>query len=357
MSLLNLVSDNPGRDARSNDTTDLGDFPIEPGFLLEDQAPGLESFGSEDDDAVANASAGRGDESRVHDETDAADVRRWPVEIQSREVTPEENPLLPEHVRQPKSAALPALLTQVGAGFASAGNRAGTGLRKALLPALRWSHAHLKPRIAFAILVTIVGIGEVGWMGLRAAKELKEFLADDGTDAAMPSVDQLDGSKVASSESPVLVSVQSSPPSVPPRNSNVPGWVAISAPVPVEILERGRVIGASWNGGVRLAPGRHNVRIVNRTNAIDVQQSLDIAAGSTTSVAVELRPGSVQINAVPSASVRIDGKAVGNTPVMDLELAGGPHEVLFSHPRLGERRMTINVVFGKPLKLSTDLRR
>jgi hypothetical protein len=127
--------------------------------------------------------------------------------------------------------------------------------------------------------------------------------------------------------------------------------------VPVEILERGRLIGASWNGGVRLAPGRHNVRIVNRTNAIDVQQSLDIAAGSTTSVAVELRPGSVQINAVPSASVRIDGKAVGNTPVMDLELAGGPHEVLFSHPRLGERRMTVTVTSGKPLKLTTDLRR
>ena len=127
--------------------------------------------------------------------------------------------------------------------------------------------------------------------------------------------------------------------------------------MPIEILERGRVIGASWNGGVRLPPGRHDLRLVNRTSPIDVEQSLDIAAGGTTSVVVEFLPGSVEINAVPSASVRVDGKAIGRTPVVDLQLSGGPHEVLFSHPRLGERRMTINVMAGKPLKLSTDLRR
>jgi len=38
---------------------------------------------------------------------------------------------------------------------------------------------------------------------------------------------------------------------------------------------------------VRLAPGRHDVRLLNRAEAIDLEQSLDIAPDSMTSVVVE----------------------------------------------------------------------
>jgi hypothetical protein len=190
---------------------------------------------------------------------------------------------------------------------------------------------------------------------VRAAKGVRELWAGNDLNAAAANA-PLEQPQ-AGPDSPLRVSVRSDPPSVAPENQRVPGWVAITTPIPVEILERGRLLGASWNGGVRLSPGHHKVRIVNRTGGIDIEQSLDIAPGSTTSVLLEYFSGSVEINAIPSASVQIDGKAVGKTPVVDLQLAQGAHEVVFSHPQFGERRMTINVISGKPLKVSADLRR
>ena len=65
------------------------------------------------------------------------------------------------------------------------------------------------------------------------------------------------------------ITVRTTPSATLPRGSKASGWVAISAPTPVEILEDGRVIGASWNGGVRLTPGWHTLRLVNRGEAID----------------------------------------------------------------------------------------
>ena len=116
---------------------------------------------------------------------------------------------------------------------------------------------------------------------------------------------------MAGSGSEVLVSVHSSPPATRPSSPKVPGWVSISTPSPVEILEHGRVIGASWNGGVRLAPGRHDVRLLNRAEAIDLEQSLDIAPDSMTSVVVELAPDPLHLNA---ASIKIPPRR-GNSSV------------------------------------------
>jgi hypothetical protein len=363
MSVPNLVSGNLDGAPKPDATDGLVDFGFEPGFLLNEQAPGLESFGSEDGEggpielgslASWNETEEEGD---LEEETDAVIDPLFAVTSAPEALVHPEASLLVEAPSRPQRASLRATISQLFAHGGSWVQRATAFLRNALDPTLRWSRAHIRPRIVFAILVTAVGIGEMGWIGLRAARELKEFLTGDAADVAFLSSGQADGSKAAVPVSPVVVKVQSMPPSVAPRNSRVPGWVAVSAPVNVEIVERGRVLGASWNGGVRLPPGRHAIRIVNRGKAIDVEQMLDIAAGSTTSVLVEYSPGSVQIHAVPSASVRVDGKPVGNTPLMDLQLAGGPHEVLFSHPRFGERRMTINVTSGKLLKLSTDLRR
>ena len=59
-----------------------------------------------------------------------------------------------------------------------------------------------------------------------------------------------------------------------------PVWVLISTLVPVEIFEGGRRVGTSWGGGIRLSPGTHDLHIVNRANAVDSQQSVEIVAGT-----------------------------------------------------------------------------
>jgi len=34
----------------------------------------------------------------------------------------------------------------------------------------------------------------------------------------------------------------------------------------------------------------------------------------------------------------------------------GPHEVVFKHPQLGEKRQAISVTLGAPLRLSVDMK-
>jgi hypothetical protein len=46
----------------------------------------------------------------------------------------------------------------------------------------------------------------------------------------------------------------------------------------------------------------------------------------------------VSFNAVPWAEVWVDGQRFGETPLGNVRLPVGPHEVVFRHPQLGERR-------------------
>jgi serine/threonine-protein kinase len=48
--------------------------------------------------------------------------------------------------------------------------------------------------------------------------------------------------------------------------------------------------------------------------------------------------GTLNINAVPWAAVWIDGNSFGDTPLGNLSLPAGSHEIVFRHPQLGERR-------------------
>jgi hypothetical protein len=53
--------------------------------------------------------------------------------------------------------------------------------------------------------------------------------------------------------------------------------------------------------------------------------------------------GRVSINAAPWADVWIDGNAAGQTPLANLVLPIGRHNVLFRHPQFGEQRQDVVV--------------
>ena len=149
--------------------------------------------------------------------------------------------------------------------------------------------------------------------------------------------------------------------SVTPAGTNVdrtaPSWVAVSAPVPVEIFEHGQQIGTSWNGGMKLTPGPHDLRIVNRGMGIDLPRSVEAVGGAMASLSIVFPPGILQINAVPWATVDVDGVEIGKTPLAKVELSPGRHEVVFTHPKFGQRKTSITIKSGKPQRLSVDLRR
>ena len=63
-----------------------------------------------------------------------------------------------------------------------------------------------------------------------------------------------------------------------------------------------------------------------------------MAAGKVTPIKVEFPKGTIALNAVPWAEVWVDGEKIGETPIGNLSLSLGPHEVVFRHPELGEQR-------------------
>jgi serine/threonine-protein kinase len=71
---------------------------------------------------------------------------------------------------------------------------------------------------------------------------------------------------------------------------------------------------------------------------------------------IELPKGSVNLNAMPWAEVFIDGKRVGETPIGNLEVPIGPHEIVFRHPQLGEKRHAISVTAAAPVRLSVAMK-
>ncbi len=131
------------------------------------------------------------------------------------------------------------------------------------------------------------------------------------------------------------------------------GWVAIFAPVVLEISEEGRSLGTTEQDRILLPPGRHTLTLTNRALGYSTTQAVDVEAGEVASVNIQPR-GSVNLNAQPWAEVWIDGKKAGETPIANLELPLGTREIIFRHPQFGERRVTTTVRFGSPAAVSID---
>jgi hypothetical protein len=137
----------------------------------------------------------------------------------------------------------------------------------------------------------------------------------------------------------------------------VSGWVAITAPVEVQLYENGRLLGSSHSDRIMAQVGKHDLEIVNDALALRVRRTVAVVAGRVTTIALDWPSGSLALNALPWADVWIDGQRIGETPIGNLSLPIGPHEVVFRHPDLGEQRYDAIVTLKGQARLSADLRR
>jgi hypothetical protein len=134
------------------------------------------------------------------------------------------------------------------------------------------------------------------------------------------------------------------------------GWLAIKAPFSLEIREGGRVIGTTDAERIMLPAGRHDLQLTNEALGYRVNRSVTVQPGKTASLSAELPNGTVNLNAAPWAEVWIDGQRVGETPIGNLSVPIGPHEVVFRHPQFGEKRHAISVTMSGPVRLSVDMK-
>jgi hypothetical protein len=136
-----------------------------------------------------------------------------------------------------------------------------------------------------------------------------------------------------------------------------PGWLAITAPVVMQLRENGQLIGTTEAEKLMIAAGDHDIEIVNEALGFNASQRITVAPGKVATMSVELPQGTLSINALPWAEVWLDGERIGETPIANLNVRLGQREVLFRHPQLGERRESVNVTLKAPARLGIDLRR
>jgi serine/threonine protein kinase len=136
----------------------------------------------------------------------------------------------------------------------------------------------------------------------------------------------------------------------------VSGWLAVNSPFSLEIREEGRLIGTSAADRVMLAAGRHELQLVSETMGYRVNRVVTVMPGKVETLKVDLPNGVVNLNATPWAEVFVDGQRVGETPIGNLSVPIGPHEVVFRHPQFGEKRHAISVTLNGPVRLSVDMK-
>lgn len=143
----------------------------------------------------------------------------------------------------------------------------------------------------------------------------------------------------------------------PVASSASGGWLTIKAPVDMEILEDGRILGSTRMERLMLPVGSHRLEFANAGLEFTVARTIQIAAGRTSNVAIALPTGRLSVNAVPWADVSLDGAALGTTPLGELAVPVGTHELVFRHPQFGERRQTVTVKAQTPARIGIDLRK
>jgi serine/threonine-protein kinase len=144
--------------------------------------------------------------------------------------------------------------------------------------------------------------------------------------------------------------------SLPKASSLDAGWLTVAASFEVTVLERTEVVGTSAASRIMIPAGRHELDLVNETLGYQDHRRVDIGSAKTAVIRVDAR-APLSANARPWADVTIDGSPVGQTPIANLSLSLGTHQVVFRHPDLGERRQSVVVTARGPNRVAVDMAR
>ena len=125
-------------------------------------------------------------------------------------------------------------------------------------------------------------------------------------------------------------------------------------PIELQVFKDGQVVGSSA-GSIALNDGTHNLEFVNEALGFRYRQTVNVRPGQMTNVKIAVPNGRISINAVPWADVLIDGTAAGQTPLANLSLPIGSHEITFRHPQFGEKKQTVVVKAEGLLKITQTL--
>ena len=131
------------------------------------------------------------------------------------------------------------------------------------------------------------------------------------------------------------------------------GFVAVFSPFELTIMEGGRALTPDDRGQVMMAPGRHELRLVNRSLGYDVPRQVDVKPGETTRLTIAAPRSTISVTSADPAEVWIDGSRVGDIPVSAFPIDIGTHDVVLKSSGGSERRFTVTVTTS-PFRLNAD---
>lgn len=170
--------------------------------------------------------------------------------------------------------------------------------------------------------------------------------------------------KEAATEAPEAIVAADAPAPMPaptpvPVSEAAPvaGWISVRSRFDVSLYENGQLLGSSRTERIMVPAGRHDLELANSAVGYRQPRTVQVAPGKVATVDVEAPSGTIAINALPWAEVWIDGEKVGETPIGNLSLPIGAHEVVLRHPELGEQRQSALVTLTSPARITADLRK
>jgi len=132
-----------------------------------------------------------------------------------------------------------------------------------------------------------------------------------------------------------------------------PGWLAVFAPIELEIQAHGRVLRFDERHQTLLPPGRHEIVAVSRALGYRDSRVVDVRPGEVTRLSIEPPRTTLTVAAAAPAQVWLDGTHIGAAPVVDLPIDLGTHQIVVRHPTAGEERRTISAT-SAPVRVQID---
>jgi hypothetical protein len=131
--------------------------------------------------------------------------------------------------------------------------------------------------------------------------------------------------------------------------------VKIVAPIVLDVSEDGKSLGSTEQPTLSLPPGKHVLTLSNVEFGYTYTHTFDINAGDVRTITLDPRVA-VDFRASPWAEVWMNDEKIGRTPFVH-ELRLGTHELVFKHPRFGERHITATVRATMAAPITVDMRK
>jgi hypothetical protein len=131
-----------------------------------------------------------------------------------------------------------------------------------------------------------------------------------------------------------------------------PGWVSIVAPIDLTISEGTRSLRPDDRSQVMLSPGPHDLLLANRALGYQETRHVEVRPGETTQLSIAPPQSKATFTATAPAEVWLDGKSVGQTPLIDLPIEIGTHHVKMKSGS-AERQFTVTATMT-PLAFNAD---